>query len=155
MKTTGLIFLICVLALAGVALYFHAPHAQEHEIPFHGAAAQHGAATHEDAAAEEGPVTVSFAQNDDFYLCNDPFWLAVYEMMKETYAIGVENVTTELLKEKTFAFMRSWPGFTPEQAEGWVEHVKDIPAQFVAIIREDPTVLDNCENFSVAAVGPP
>jgi len=158
MKTTAFYLAGAVVGLSVLAMLAVHLHAPGHSPATHGFAL-HGAADAETAerggTVTEGPVTVSFAQNDDFYLCNDPFWLAVYEMMKEVYAIGIENVTVELLQEKTFAFMRSWPDFTPEQAEGWVEHVKDIPAQFVVIIQEDPAVLDNCANFSVAAVGPP
>lgn len=137
-------------ALTLLALHLHAADQgpTAHRIVAH-------ALGHAEPAVNEGPVTISFAQNDDFYLCNDPFWLGAYEMMAEVYTIGVENVSVELLQEKTFAFIRSWPEFTPEQEAGWLEHVKDIPAQFVAIIREDPTVLDSCANFSVAAVGPP
>ena len=153
MKTSAFYIAGAVVGLSVLALFAVYLHAPGHSPAAHGLAI-HGAANAE-TAGSEGPVTVSFAQNDDFYLCNDPFWLGVYEMMKEVYAIGIENVSVELLQEKTFSFMRSWPDFTPEQAEGWVEHVKDIPAQFIVIIQEDPAVLDNCANFSVAAVGPP
>ena len=149
MKVIISLVLAAILTVTAVAVYLHTDHGRDHDI------ALHGAANHAANTDDKAPFTVSFAQNDDFYLCNDPFWLAVYDMMKEVYAIGIDEVTVELLTERTFAFMRAWPHFTPEQAEGWVDHVKDIPAQFVTIIREDPTVLDSCANFSVAAVGPP
>ena len=103
----------------------------------------------------EEPATFSMAQNDDFYLCNDPFFLGIYEVITETYTIGIENVTVELLEENIFGFIRSWPGYSPEEAEGWVDHIKLIPGQFVEIAREDSAVIDNCDNFSVAMVGPP
>lgn len=148
MKTAHVQVLAGILSLATLGVYLHTVHAQDHGIAHHGSTAH-------PADAADAPVTISFAQNDDFNLCNEPFWLAYYEMMQEVYAVGIENVTTASLQEKTFAFIRSWPEFTPEQAERRVEHVKDIPGQFVTIIRDDPTVLDSCANFSVAAVGPP
>lgn len=153
MKLTTPVAVCAAAGLAVLSLTALHLHGQDH-FPVAHSITMHGDG---DAPAPSGagPVTISFAQNDDFYLCNDPFWLGVYDMMREVYSIGIDNVTVELLQEKTFAFMRSWPEFTPEQAEGWVEHVKDIPGQFVTIIREDPAVLDNCDNFSVAAVGPP
>ena len=106
------------------------------------------------AAGEEGPVTVSIAQND-FDLCTDDFYIGFYELTKNAYGIGIDNVTVATLEQESIAYIRAWPDFTPVQAEGWVEHIKDIPAQLVKIIREDPTVLDSCANFSVALVGPP
>ena len=100
-------------------------------------------------------ATVSMAQNDDFYLCNDPFFSGIFESMQSTYEVGIENVTVEMLEQDTFGFIRAWPAFTEEEKTGWVEHIKDIPRQFVEIIQEDNAVLDNCDNFSVAMVGPP
>ncbi len=109
----------------------------------------------EQTAIPETEVTVSMAQNDDFYLCNDPFFAGIFENMKLTYAVGIENVTVEMLEQETFSFIRAWPQFSEEEKTAWIEHVKDIPRQFVDIIQEDHTVLDNCDNFSVAMVGPP
>ena len=50
---------------------------------------------------------------------------------------------------------RAFPALTPEAAEGWIDHIQAIPGQLIAIIREDPAVLDSCANYSVALVGPP
>lgn len=110
---------------------------------------------HEQTATPEKEVTVSMAQNDDFYLCNDPFFAGIYENMKLTYAAGIENVTVDMLEQETFSFIRAWPQFSEEEKAGWIEHIKDIPRQFVEIIQDDHAVLDNCDNFSVAMVGPP
>ncbi len=58
-------------------------------------------------------------------------------------------------EEKVFAWVRASDAFPGDSAEAFVEHVKDIPRQLIAIIREDSSVLDSCANFSVALVGPP
>ena len=39
-------------------------------------------------------------------------------------------------------------------AEGMVDHLKDIPAQLVDIVKHDPKVLDSYANFKVALMGP-
>lgn len=105
--------------------------------------------------SEEGEVTISFAQNDDFNLCSDPFFAGIFEVIQETYTVGVENVSTEALTERMWAHIRARPEMTPEEAEGWIEHLQLIPGQLIDIAREDPAVIENCANFSVAMVGPP
>ncbi len=123
---------------------------------------QHGAQEDQDSSGRVGDVmhsdnesvTVSIAQND-FDLCTDPFYIGFYEITRQVYAVGIENVTVAALEDKTFSYIRSQAQFTPQQAEGWIEHIKAIPGQLVMIIREDPAVLDSCANFSVALVGPP
>ncbi|MSR10913.1 MAG: hypothetical protein EXR84_03835 [Gammaproteobacteria bacterium] len=106
------------------------------------------------ASDEDAPVTVSIRQ-EDFDLCTQEFYVGIYELAKEVFANGADNVTAEYFQERTFAYFRSREYFSAEAAEGWVEHAKDIPGQLLTIIREDPAVLDTCANFSIALVGPP
>jgi hypothetical protein len=35
-----------------------------------------------------------------------------------------------------------------------LDHLKDVPRQIVQIASDDPHVLDNCDRFDVALVGP-
>lgn len=101
----------------------------------------------------DAPATVSMRQND-FALCGQPFYDAVYALTVETFAKGVENVKLEHYQEQVFALVRSSKEFGGDP-EAFVLHIEDIPRQLVEIIREDSEVLDSCENFSVALVGPP
>ncbi len=116
--------------------------------------AMHDQATTQAPPEDEG-LTFSMAQNDDFYLCNDPFFEGIYEVIVETYADGVDNVTEEGLSGAIFGFIRNWTPLSVEEREGWVAHIQLIPGQLIEIVREDPAVVANCDNFSVAILGPP
>lgn len=128
-------------------------HIFEHSRPNSAHAQQAGEST--TAEHNKTPVTLGFGQTDDYNLCNDEFWVGVYDFMKDVYIIGIENVSVELLEEKTFDYFSGLPNLSREETDAWIDHIQDIPAQFVEIIREDPAVLHSCANFSVAAVGPP
>lgn len=97
--------------------------------------------------------TVSIRQNDA-PLCGTPFYDALYALTVEVFAVGAGRVEVSGYEERVFALVRSAPEFAGN-AEAFIEHIKDIPGQLVAIIREDPSVLDSCANFSIALVGPP
>lgn len=114
---------------------------------------QHGGGGQNPHAAAEAPATVSIRQNDGA-LCGTAFYDDLYALTVAVFAIGAEKVEVSDYREQVFGLIRSaeeFKGF----AEEWVEHAKDIPRQLVEIIREDSSVLDSCDNFSVALVGPP
>ncbi len=121
----------------------------------HAVANQHGDKTTEShAAAPEEAATFSIRQNDA-PLCESPFWISLYELTVEVFAVGADKVQVRDFEEKLFAWVRASDEFPGDSAEAFVEHVKDIPRQLIVIIREDSSVLDSCANFSVALVGPP
>lgn len=103
--------------------------------------------------APDAPVTLSMRQND-FALCGQPFYDDAYALTAEIFAGGAENVSLEEFERQLFALVRSSEEFENDP-EAFVEHIQDIPRQLIEIIDEDPTVVDSCENFSVALVGPP
>ena len=74
---------------------------------------------------------------------------------KTVFAVGADNVQVHDFEEQVFAWVRASAEIPGDNAEAFVDHIKDIPRQLLAIIQEDPTVLDSCANFSVALVGPP
>jgi len=100
------------------------------------------------------PTTVNLRQND-FELCTRQFYVDLYELTVAVFAPGAVNVKLAELEEQIFTLVRTSDEFAGGGAEAFVEHIKDIPAQLLQIIREDPAVLDSCANFSVALVGPP
>ena len=110
------------------------------EIPFHG-------------GSHEAPATFSMRDND-FALCGQEFWDDLYALSVDVFAIGAANVKAEDYAEQVFALVRSSKQFGGG-ADEFIDHIKGAPAQLVEIIDEDPAVLDNCANFSVALVGPP
>jgi len=136
------IFLSCVLVAGVVAFYFHAT-----------ATPQFGHAIHQIPITGETTAMVSIRQNDG-PLCGTAFYDDVYALTVSVFADGASAVQLEDYQQQVFGLIRRADEFKGE-AEAFVEHVKDIPRQLVEIIKEDPTVLDSCDNFSVALVGPP
>lgn len=102
-----------------------------------------------------GPASAMSLMQSDSALCDQPYFIEVYDLSVAMFSGGIEKVSQEEYAEAMFDHARHSGHFTAEQAEGWILHIKDIPGQFVEIFREDPTVLDSCYNFQVAAVGPP
>jgi len=113
-----------------------------------------GHATHAEAVHNNESVTISIRQTDES-LYDMPLYANFYVLTVEAFAAGAEIVKVSEFELKVFAWIRSSEDIPGGDAETFVEHTKDIPRQLVEIIREDPTVLDSCSNFSVALIGPP
>lgn len=116
-------------------------------------AALHGNTATADSPGADGSNAVAL-MNTDTALCDQPYFAEVYALAVEFFSGSEEEITAENLAALMFDHARHSGHFTAEEAEGWIEHIKAIPGQFVEIYREDPTVIDNCYNFQVAAVGP-
>jgi len=123
---------------------------------FHGSESEGGVAvaSFEDQSNNSEAVTFSIRQND-YDLCTDQFYVEIYELTVNEFARGADQVVLSEYQANVFDFVRTTENFHYGDREGWVDHIKDIPAQLIDIIREDPAVLDSCANFSVALVGPP
>lgn len=116
-------------------------------------AALHGQAQEADSS-QTSSETMNL-MNTETALCDQPYFREVYEMGVEFFSGNEENITTENLEKLMFDHARNSGYFTPEEAEGWISHIKAIPGEFIEIYREDPTVVDSCYYWQVAAVGPP
>ncbi len=114
---------------------------------------QHSAATNAAPTADENSNTVSIRQND-FALCGTAFYDNLYALTVTVFSIGADKVIVTDYERQVFGLIRSSDEFKGFEEE-FVEHAKDIPRQLVEIIKEDSHVLDSCNNFSVALVGPP
>lgn len=157
MNTKILIALITGIALGLVIAHVSGP-IVAHFSGNEGFAILHGRAAvgHAQGLSEESnPANAMSLMQTDTALCDQPYFVEVYELNVAMFSQGVESVRPEQLAEAMFDHARNSGYFTPEQAEAWIDHIKDIPGQFVDILREDPSVLDSCYNFQVASVGPP
>lgn len=114
----------------------------------------HGSENDHAQGSDTDELTFSLRQND-YDLCTDQFYVDIYELTAEEFAGGANQVVLADYQEKIFNYVRTTETFHYGDREDWVEHIKDIPAQLVDIIGEDPAVIDSCANFSVALVGPP
>lgn len=112
------------------------------------------AGTHNTENSTLPSPAVSLMQTDTA-LCDQPYFIEMYELGVAYFSAGIENVQAEDFSKIVFDHARNSGYFTTEEAENWISHIKDIPGQTVEIFREDPTLFDNCFNFQVAAVGPP
>jgi hypothetical protein len=78
-----------------------------------------------------------------------------YDLTKTTLGRGTEGIDFPAYRQKSYAIFRDFAashGWTPEVM---VDHLKDIPAQMVQIVKEDPKVLDSYASFRDALFGPP
>lgn len=148
MKTTTILLTAGTVVLSAGALFAASQHAPHTFRNFH---ASHEAVQH--ASSSDAPVTVSMRQNDGA-LCGTPFWDSIYALTEKVFAIGAANVELAEYERQIFALVRLSEDVPGANAEAFVDHIKDIPGQLVEIIRDDPKVLESCDNFSVALIGP-
>ncbi len=154
MKLVAILIVGVGLALGGAAIVLHLPGSSANET----FARLHGASAETDSHLVESghaPSAAMRLMQTDTALCDQPYFIELYELNADYFAKGIDQASAEELEGIIFTHARESGHFTPEEAEGWIAHIQAIPGQFVDIYREDPTVLDNCYNFQVAAVGPP
>lgn len=93
--------------------------------------------------------------NSETALCDQPYFAELYDLNVAYFASKADNIDAVEFADVIFDHARQSGHFSPQEAEAWIEHIELIPGQLVEIIEEDPTVLENCYNWQVAAVGPP
>lgn len=83
------------------------------------------------------------------------------EHFREFYTLSVEmlgdptdEVDVELYEQKSYSIFRTFASSIGADADGMVDHLKNIPREMVEIVKRDPTTLENYENFLVALRGP-
>jgi hypothetical protein len=112
------------------------------------ASAQHGQGH---APPESGSTSL---QGDTKAWSDNPHMHAFYDLTRQTLGKDAPPVDFEAYREKSYAIFRTFGVSMGMSAEGMVDHLKDIPAQLVDIVKDDPKVLDNYANFKVALMGP-
>jgi hypothetical protein len=128
--------LLALAALASVSLG-HCAHAQH-------------------AADGAPPETITLdAQGGDY-----PEWFQNPHMV-EFYALSVGmlrahagHVDAAAYEQKAYDIFRAFARSLGGDPDGMIDHLKAIPREMVAIVADDPTVLDSYENFLVALRGP-
>lgn len=91
----------------------------------------------------------------DTALCDQPYFVELYELSNSSFSPGAEKLRAEEYAEVVFEHARNSGYFTAEEAETWIRHIENVPFELVGILEEDPAVFDSCYNFQVAVVGPP
>lgn len=146
MKKMAIIFasLFGVLVLAAVVL---------HALPIKG----HGhlpdfKSLHGNPHTDGESITIKLNE-PQFAICGQRFFDSVYELTKAVFVVGADNVVLSEYEDKMFDLIRNSEEFK-DDPQAFIDHIKAIPGQTIDIVKEDPEVLNSCENFQVAMVGP-
>lgn len=84
---------------------------------------------------------------------NNAHMRAFYDLTREALA-GPVKMEFASYRDKSFSIFRAFGVSMGMDAEGMVDHLKDIPGQLVSIVAENPKVLDSYDTFIVALMGP-
>jgi hypothetical protein len=82
-----------------------------------------------------------------------PYMLAYYELTVATFANGTD-IDVGAYESKSFEVFREFARANGRDEQGMVDHLKLIPRQVVAIVKEDATVLNSYDSFWAALAGP-
>jgi hypothetical protein len=103
----------------------------------------------------QGETITLDAQGGDY-----PEWFQNPHMV-ELYALSVGmlranagRVDAAAYEQKSYEIFRAFARSLGADPDGMIDHLKAIPREMVAIVRDDPTVLDSYESFLVALRGP-
>jgi hypothetical protein len=126
-----------------------------------GAGCEHPPLHHPGAAAQSPSQSPSQSasfnmqgnETDDWM--NDPHMHAFYDAAREAFAGGPDRVDVPAFEAKSRDIFQAFAVSRHLDPAAMQDHLKAIPAQVVAIAKEDPKVLDSYANFTVALVGPP
>jgi hypothetical protein len=98
--------------------------------------------------------TKSLQGGDNSAWTDNPNMHAFYDLTVAALGKGAPKLDFATYQEKSYTIFRQFGismGWKPEQM---VDHLKDIPHQLVGIVKDDPKVLDNYKNFTLALMGP-
>lgn len=82
-----------------------------------------------------------------------PQMRAYYEETVATFANGTD-IDVDAYEARSFAIFREFARANNADEAAMVDHLKLIPRQVVAIVKEDPAVLKDFDSFWVALSGP-
>lgn len=112
------------------------------------ASAQHGQGQ---VPPENGSTSL---QGDTKSWSDNAHMRAFFDLTRDTLGKGAPPLDFEAYREKSYAIFRTFGVSMGMSADGMVDHLKDIPAQLVDIVKDDPEVLNSYANFTVALMGP-
>ncbi len=152
MKKTAIILasLFGVLVLAAVVLHALPIKGHSHLPDFK---TLHGESQNSDPLTNNTSITIKLNE-PQFAVCGQRFFDSVYELTKAVFVVGADNVVLSEYENKMFDLIRHSEEFK-DDPQAFIDHIKAIPGQTIDIVKEDPKVLDSCENFQVSMVGPP
>jgi hypothetical protein len=106
--------------------------------------------------ATEGSETITLdAQGGDYpEWWTNPHMVEFYALSVEMLRANANRVDAATYEQKAYQIFRAFAHSLGIDPAGMIDHLKAIPREMVAIVRDDPHVLDSYENFLVALRGP-
>ena len=105
-------------------------------------------------AQHEAPQTITLdAQGHSPEWEESKHWREFYTLSNEMLR-GNTSPDVAVFERKSYEIFREFARSIGASPEGMIDHLKNIPREVVAIVKEDPKVLDSYENFLVALRGP-
>ena len=98
------------------------------------------------------PATANLQGNDNSVWHNAPEMHRFYDL--SVSALGKKSMDFKAYEQKSFAIFRDFGASHGMSPAAMQDHLKLIPGQMVQIVKADPHVLDNYENFRDALFGP-
>lgn len=93
-------------------------------------------------------------QGDQSAWINNAHMRGFYDLTRETLGKSAPPLDFASYRDRSYAIFRAFGTSMGMAPEGMVDHLKDIPAQLVDIVKDDPAVLDSYDSFVVALMGP-
>lgn len=97
------------------------------------------------------PTTVDIQGANEWK--RSPYMQAYYELTVATFKHG-SDIDIGAYESKSFEVFREFARANGRNEQGMVDHLKLIPRQVVAIVKEDASVLNSYESFWAALAGP-
>lgn len=92
--------------------------------------------------------------NDQAAFFANPNAHAFYDLSVKTFAKGADKVDFPAYQQQSYAIFRALGASMGVAPEAMQDHLKDIPAQMVQIVKDDPAALKDYQSFITAMVGP-
>lgn len=92
--------------------------------------------------------------NDQAAFFANPNAHAFYDLSVKTFANGADKVDFPAYQQQSYAIFRALGASMGGSPDAMQDHLKDIPAQMVQIVKDDPAALKDYDSFITAMVGP-
>jgi hypothetical protein len=115
------------------------------------AGCSHGARHAHASEQSAQPTTVDIQGAGEWK--RSPHMQAYYDLTVATFANGTD-IDVDAYEAKSFAVFREFARANGRNEQAMVDHLKLIPRQVVAIVKEDAKVLNSYDSFWAALAGP-
>lgn len=109
---------------------------------------------HHGGSPAPGQAGFNMQGNDQAEFFANPNTHAFYDLSVKTFANGADKIDFPAYQQQSYAIFRALGASRGVPPQAMQDHLKDIPAQMVQIVKDDPTALKDYQSFITAMVGP-